>query len=605
MTILVVHPPDGPPTQLALGADDVLLIGREPTLASAAASPAAPTPTRRVVVASPLVSSAHVVVWRDASGVRVHDLASKNGTYLRLDRGVATAAATDEVHLVLAAARAAGHASAPLPIAVADVTADEFAAQLARAVTEWLTQAGVRPVLTVVRDEGSERLDEGRFRIPLIDGLALEITDPDGERTQVRWDAHKAALYPYAYEQLAAYRACREARLRRPLAFRAPGAERALRDVLDAARARVPLVLIGESGTGKTELAAVYGGREAQRPGRGGDAEGPPFVTVHCAHLEPTLAHSLLFGALKGSFTSAHRTITGAVKLADRGTLFLDDVDALPPETQAKLLRFLDRGEYEPLGHGERTPLVANVRVVAGTNVDLRAAVRERRFREDLYWRLHSGAVVRVPPLRERPEDVDLVLSEAHAEPWHGAPTEDGERRPPPAPGASVRDRLDDAALEFLLHRHPWRGNFRECLRFCARVAMTPPGAPRLDRRGCEAILAEATLDAAPAPSPALAPRTDDGVFARALEQAVASWRTTEGAFPVRFDELGRFCEDHLKATFVACSLGLADAPARPDTLDRHGRQQLGCDLSTVKRKLDDYLALRAALGSVTGPPGR
>ena len=593
MPLLVVHLPDGPPAHLALGDGDVVLVGREPVLTGVAVSPAAPVPTRRLVVASPLVSSAHAVVWRDATGVRVHDLASKNGTHLRLDRGVTTTAGVDEVHLILAAARTAVHASAPLPVAAADVSPDEFAARLARAVTEWLAQAGVRPGVTVVRDDGAERLDEGRFRIPLTDGLALELTDPEGERTQIRWDAHKATLFPYAYEQIAAYRACRDARLLRPLVFRAPQAERALREVLDAARARLPLVLTGESGTGKTELAAVYGGREAQRPGRAGDPEGPPFVTVHCAHLEPALAHSLLFGALKGSFTSAHRTIVGAVKLADRGTLFLYDVDALPPETQTKLLRFLDRGEYEPLGHGERAPLVASVRVVAGTNADLRAAVRERRFREDLYWRLHSGVVVRVPPLRDRPEDIELVLRRAHADPARGEPG-DGDR-PPPAPGASVHDRLDSKAVDFLVHRHPWRGNFRECLRFCARVAMRPPGGPRLDRRDCEAILAEATLDEAAVAAPEQPPPTDDGAFARAIEQAVAWWMASESAPPVRFDELGRFCDDYLKSAFVAHALGLAEAAARPDSFDRKKRQQLGCDLSTLKRKIDDYLALRDA----------
>ncbi len=594
MIQLVVHPPDGAPVQLALAEGDVVVIGREPVV-GAVVSPLAPAPTRRLVVGSPLVSSAHAIVWRDATGVRVHDLASKNGTSLRIERSPATAGAADHVHVLLASARAANPPSAPHPVAVADLEPDEFAARLERAVREWLAQAGVRPGLAVVRGDPSDGQDAGRFRIPLVDGLSLEIADPDGDRTQVRWDSHKAALFPYAYEQVAAYRGCREAGLRRPLAFRAPSAERALRDVLDAARARMPLVLTGESGTGKTELAAVYGGRQAQRPGLGGEAEGPPFVTVHCAHLEPTLAHSLLFGALKGSFTSAHRTIVGAVKLADRGTLFLDDVDALPLETQAKLLRFLDRGEYEPLGHGERTPLVANVRVVAGTNVDLRAAVRERRFREDLYWRLHSGAVVRVPPLRERPEDIDLVLREAHADHWRNAPNDDEVRRPRPAAGASVRDRLDVGALEFLVHRHPWRGNFRECLRFCARVAMRPTGASLLDRGGCEAILAEASLDVDPAPAPEAASPTDDSVFAGALEQAAAWWRASEGALPVRFEELSRFCEDYLKSVFVARTLGLGDAEARPETFDRQGRQQLGCDLSTVKRKVDDYLALRAA----------
>ena len=593
---LWVHPPDGGVAEpVALHDGEVLLIGREPDLA-ARVGPGAPAPTRAIVVASPLVSSCHALVWRDAAGVHARDLDSKNGTFVRLGGGgdVVLDGARD-AHLLLAASRATSKPPPPAAIGVAGVDASGFADRLKEAVGAWLAQAGVRPELRVVRAAAADpprgpaalaadAVDEDRFRLPLVDGLALEIADRDMGHTQVRWDVLKAELFPYAYEQIAAFRACRAARGARQLAFSAPVADKALRAVLDAARARLPLVLVGESGTGKTELAAIYGGRDGLRPGRGASVDdAPPFVTVHCAHLEPALAHSLLFGALKGSYTSAHRTIVGAVKLADRGTLFLDDVDALPLETQAKLLRFLDAGEFEPLGHGEREPLTADVRVVAGTNVDLRAAVRERRFREDLYWRLHSGVVVRVPPLRDRPEDVEQLLRETR--------------------GPSVRDRLTADAHDYLLRGHAWRGNFRECLRFCARVAMEADGSV-LDRRRCAEILAEAALDPDP-PAPAVAPRAAGGgtAFERALAEAVTWWIEAEGAPPDRFDALQEFCDAYLKSSFVAHALGVAAEAARPEAFDRAARQRLGCDLSTIKRKVDDYLALRDARRR--GAPGR
>ncbi|HVV88051.1 MAG TPA: sigma 54-interacting transcriptional regulator [Kofleriaceae bacterium] len=587
MTKVWIHGPDGAAAEaVTLAEGEAIVVGRDPEPEGVRVE-GAPAVARRLVVASPLVSSNHLLVWCERGRVHARDLDSKNGTTVRLEGGAEVAlAGAAEVHLMLAAHRPSTR-PAPPAIGVADVGADVVAGRLRDAIAAWRAQAGVRPELRVVRAAGdggdavADPAGDGRFRLPLVEGLALEIADRDMERTQIRWDALKAELFPYAYEQIAAFRACRAARAGRPLAFSSPVSDRALRAVLDAARARLPLVIVGESGTGKTELAAIYGGREGLRPGRAGAAadDAPPFVTVHCAHLEPALAHSLLFGALKGSYTSAMRTIVGAVKLADRGTLFLDDVDALPLETQAKLLRFLDAGEYEPLGHGEREPLTANVRVVAGTNADLRAAVRERRFREDLYWRLHSGVVVRVPPLRERPEDLEQLLREAR--------------------GPSVRDRLDAGAHDYLLRRHRWRGNFREALRFCARVAMEPAGTV-IDRRRCEEILAEAALEpeapevAAPAPVAARG-SGGGGPFDRALGEAVAWWLEAEGAPPERFDELQQFCEAYLKSGFVAHALGVAGEVARPEAFDRAARQRLGCDLSTMKRKVDDYLALRDA----------
>jgi hypothetical protein len=595
-----LHPPDGAPEEAtSLLPGDALLVGRAPDRVAAASTLAGPAVNRELSLASARVSSNHLLLWRTGDTLCARDLASKNGTFVRLEPdAVASMAGVGDAHFFLAAPRPATPGVSLSDVPIVDATPEAFADRLRGIVLSWLAQSGLSSGLSVVVSDarrahgavpGPPPQDDTRFSLPLVDGLALEIEDTDPGRTEVRWDGLKTELFPYVDEQVARWRACFAVRGRGALAFGSPGAARALREVLEAGRLRVPLMLRGESGTGKTALAAIYARRESSRPGRAGPLAGseggPPFVTVHCAHLDAALAHATLFGAMKGSYTSAERTLLGAVKLADGGVLFLDDVDALPPETQAKLLRFLDEGRYEPLGHGQREPLVAHVRVVASTNVDLRPAVRERRFREDLYWRLHMGAVVRVPPLRERPEDIEQLFRDL---PGEGAFEPAGAGRQ----GRSVRDRLDAAALDFLVRGHPWRGNFRECLRFCTRVRMEPAEAGPLTRRRSEGILAEASLE----PEVRVAPTSvEDGKtpFERSLHQAVAWWFESEGGAPERFDELGRFCETYLKSAFVAQSLGLGDADERPESFDRDRRQSLGCDLTTLKRKVDEYVALR------------
>src|SRR6185295_9638073 len=162
----------------------------------------------------------------------------------------------------------------------------------------------------------------------------------------------------------------------------------------------VSVLLTGESGTGKSQLARVIhdnGARAAH-----------PFVTVNCAALPESLIESELFGALQGAHSTATRRIDGKVAAAERGTLFLDEVGELSPAAQAKLLHLLHAREYHPLG-GTKA-IKANIRVIAATNADLQQAVTEKRFREDLFFRLHV-LPIRVPTLAERREDIrELVL---------------------------------------------------------------------------------------------------------------------------------------------------------------------------------------------------
>jgi two-component system response regulator HydG len=154
----------------------------------------------------------------------------------------------------------------------------------------------------------------------------------------------------------------------------------------------------GESGTGKELVARAIHERSARRNG--------PFVAVNCAALPETLLESELFGYERGAFTGAAGRKEGRFELADGGTLFLDEVADLSPVTQPKILRVLQEGEFERLG-GTRTMRV-DVRIVAATNQDLAQMVREKRFREDLYYRLNVITVT-VPPLRERREDIQVL----------------------------------------------------------------------------------------------------------------------------------------------------------------------------------------------------
>jgi Nif-specific regulatory protein len=169
----------------------------------------------------------------------------------------------------------------------------------------------------------------------------------------------------------------------------------ALRQVALVTPLDITVLLTGESGTGKSQLARVIH--------ENGPRASQPFIEVNCGALPESLVESELFGALPGAHSTATRRIEGKVTAAEGGTLLLDEVGDLPLTSQAKLLQLLHSKEYSPLGAAR--PLLADIRVIAATNTDLQRAVAERRFREDLFYRLQV-LPIRVPTLAERREDI-------------------------------------------------------------------------------------------------------------------------------------------------------------------------------------------------------
>jgi DNA-binding NtrC family response regulator len=201
--------------------------------------------------------------------------------------------------------------------------------------------------------------------------------------------------------------------------------------------ARGAVLLLGETGSGK-EVLAWHLHRRAL-------GEAQPFIQVNCASLPETTAESELFGHEKGAFTDARTSRQGLVELADGGTLFLDEVGELSPPMQARLLTFLDGGRFRRMGGG--TERRSSARVVAATNRDLQARVKDGSFREDLWFRL-SVFRVDIPPLRERREDIPSLAAAL----LDRLAREYGVRQPPKLT-AEALDRLE---------RYPFPGNVRE-----------------------------------------------------------------------------------------------------------------------------------------------
>ena len=220
------------------------------------------------------------------------------------------------------------------------------------------------------------------------------------------------------------------------LVSRDPRMRRIFQTVEAVADSRASMLIVGESGTGKTVLARAAHERS--------DRADKPFVVVNCGALPTSLLESELFGHAKGAFTGADRDRPGKFESADSGTLFLDEIGTAPLELQVKLLRVIEDGLFERVG--ETRTRRADVRVIAATNVDLEAEIAAGRFRSDLYYRIHVVGI-EIPPLRERPLDVPIL-----AERFLQRFAEEHRRE--------VREFDENAMAALCVHE--WPGNIRE-----------------------------------------------------------------------------------------------------------------------------------------------
>jgi len=286
----------------------------------------------------------------------------------------------------------------------------------------------------------------------------------------MRWGAHDFLTKPLDFAELkrimakALAASSREGREwvmaaqdeSRPLVGRGAAMTEVYRLVQKAGPSSATVLLLGETGTGKELVAAAIHAASPRKD--------RPFIKVHCGAIPEGLLEAELFGHEKGAFTGALREKPGKFELADGGTVFLDEVGEMGAPMQVKLLRVLQSGEFDRVG-GTQTRK-AGVRVVAATNQDLARAVAEKRFRDDLYYRLNVIPIV-IPPLRERREDIPELVDfflERHAR---------KNGRPKPA--------VEPAALQALCAAR-WDGNVRELENVLERVVVLMEG-DRIQRR--------------------------------------------------------------------------------------------------------------------------
>ncbi|MBS1202867.1 MAG: transcriptional regulator containing AAA-type ATPase, and binding domain [Chromatiaceae bacterium] len=318
------------------------------------------------------------------------------------------------------------------------------------------------------------------------------------------------------------------------------GLESVMRSVDLVARAEAPVLILGETGTGKEVVARAIHARSSRSAG--------PFLRVNCGAIPPELADSELFGHERGSFTGATARRRGWFERADGGTLFLDEIGELTPAVQVRLLRILQDGSFERVG-GQQT-LHANVRLIAATNQDLELMVAAGDFRADLWYRIHVFPI-RLPPLRERPADIpDLAVHFAQRA----------------AQRLGLMPRAPDPAAVARLLAYHWPGNVRELAAVMERAAILGEGR-RL-------AVAEALGNGA-APRAAVA----DGAYPIAAEPAE---QTLDAATRDRIERALTRCLGRIEGPFGAARvLGV-----NPHTL-RARMRKLGIDWARFRVSRD------------------
>ncbi|HET6306565.1 MAG TPA: nitrogen regulation protein NR(I) [Rhodopila sp.] len=339
---------------------------------------------------------------------------------------------------------------------------------------------------------------------------------------------------------------------RLPLIGRSPSMQEIYRTIARLTTADLTVMINGESGTGKELVARALHDYGKRRTG--------PFVAINMAAIPRELIESELFGHERGAFTGATNRSQGRFEQATGGTLFLDEIGDMPPEAQTRLLRVLQEGEFTSVGG--RQPIKANVRIIAATHRDLRTAIRQGQFREDLFYRLNV-VPIRLPPLRERAEDVGLL-----ARHFLDRAREDG------LPAKS----LDQGAVD-RLRQHNWPGNVRELENLMRRLAALCP------EEVVTAAVVEAELaDPLSAPTQATAykqdhaaPETFSGAVERHIKDFLAAHNDGLGITDV-YDKIIAEVERPLIRLTLAATRGNQIKAA----------SMLGLNRNTLRKKIRD-----------------
>lgn len=556
---------------MPLHPETTLLIGRDPSLARLKPmwqEELRKTPVQMVKVPSLSVSGNHVVVSCRDGVVKVLDLRSRNGSWLKLvpEHSVTLPGDTD-ISLELAGPTvetitAAGPRDADW------ATEQEYASSVVSSLGDWLQRIGVPArVLAAPAQRGGPLEDT----IALADGTSLRVMPPQSETFDVPWRAVMDRVREYAnaenirYEQLQGHD--------EDFILVSPLMREVHRQIVDAAAYGLRLMLLGPTGAGKERLARCYHKHSRQHRG--------PYATVNCALLKENLLFAQLFGAKKGSYTGAVQDVIGVVEAAHEGTLFLDEVGEMDLEVQKALLRFLDsRGEYQRLGdtHTRR----ANVQIVCATNLALDSGTERRgKFRDDLWYRL-AVKVVNVPPLSQRREDVIAFLK--------SRPLRGGQTR--------AFDALSPEAIQLVL-QDPWPGNFRDLVNFVDRLPPTAlPGT--VDEALCRAALQEGRgrfTPSGPTPSPSsgmfrAVPSPGDDNWSDISVLASKAFEDDNGAAPKNWGQIQTYMEKYLKPVFVAHTAGLRDITELTKNINYSelARRLNIADGTTVKMHLLRYI---------------
>ncbi|MDO5623992.1 MAG: sigma 54-interacting transcriptional regulator [Pseudomonadota bacterium] len=345
-----------------------------------------------------------------------------------------------------------------------------------------------------LRDEAGDVI--GALGIVLFDHAATALQPLVAKFTRMQQELHEAQRQLADKKTAGAHGSRQSRHTFASFVGSSPAAVEVKRQARRAAQSHSPVLLLGETGTGKELLAHAI---HAASPRAGG-----PLVSINIAAVPDTLLEAEFFGVAPGAYTGAERKgRAGKFKLADGGTLFLDEIGDMPPGVQAKLLRALQEGEIEPLGSNQLVPFDA--RIVAATSRDLPALVACGDFREDLYYRLNV-LPIRVPPLRERRGDMPALIEVLGEDMAHRG-------TPPP--------ELTPDALA-LLAAQTWRGNIRE-LRNVLEQAALRADADRMDATQMESLLRQSGLAQVHPALPPEPPPPDASALLRPLNEQVTA----------------------------------------------------------------------------------